>query len=120
VLDAFPDGPSGHDPGPIVPQPSMRKLGNGTVKRAVVEALTAGNHPMRVADVQTVSGFDQTGACPLAADEALRSVRVSRSSTRPGCSRIPRRAYGLRTICDTRWWLMSMICAMAVIGRPAS
>jgi hypothetical protein len=93
VLDAFSDGlPAGHH-GPIVPQPTMQRLGNGVVKRAILEVLTATDHSMKVADV-------------LAAVERLLGQTVSKNSvewclstgsrgSRPQFERISRGCYRL-------------------------
>lgn len=67
VLDAFPDGLRKQGHGPIVPQPMMRKLGNGVVQRAVVQVLATAGQPLRLADVQ-------------AAVEELLGQSVSRNS----------------------------------------
>jgi hypothetical protein len=54
VLDAFPHGAPKRTPGqePIVPQPALKRLGNGIVKQAVIEVLTKAGRPMRRAEVQ--------------------------------------------------------------------
>jgi hypothetical protein len=51
-LDAFPDGLLEQYRRPVVPQPVMRKLGNGVVQRAVVKVLAAADGPMHLAEVQ--------------------------------------------------------------------
>lgn len=56
VLDAFPKGSRKATAGahrPIVSQPSLQRLGNGVVQRAVVQALAAAGRTMRRAEVQT-------------------------------------------------------------------
>jgi hypothetical protein len=52
VLEAFPDGLPRRVAGPVVPQPVMRRLGNGEVKRAVVRVLAAPGGPLKRAEIQ--------------------------------------------------------------------
>jgi hypothetical protein len=92
VLNAFPDGLSGHD-GPVAPQPTMRKLGNGIVKRGVVDALAADDRPMTVAEVQ--AAVERLLDKPVSRDSINWCLSTGSLGSRPQFERVSRGCYRL-------------------------
>jgi hypothetical protein len=93
VLDAFPDGPHGRSRGPIVPQPAMRRLGNGVVKRAVVEVLATVDRSMTVADVRTA--VEKLRGQSVSKDSINWCLSTGSQGSRPQFERVSRGCYRL-------------------------
>jgi hypothetical protein len=94
VLDAFPDGLRGQGYGPVVPQPTMRKLGNGIVRDAVLKVLATAEQPMKLPDICRAVGH-LVGE-PVSKHSVTSCLSKGASGKEPAFERVARGHYRLR------------------------
>jgi hypothetical protein len=94
VLDAFPEGLRGQGDGPIVPQPTMRKLGNGVVRDAVLKVLATAEQPMRLASI--CRAVERMVGEPVSKHSVTSCLSKGTSGKEPAFERVARGRYRLR------------------------